>query len=157
MSKHAFKRGTPFWERGVRRQVVPHLGPCYEWVGAHHPNGYGEFREHGQLIRAHVRAYELTYGPVPSGLWVLHRCDNPACFEPAHLYAGTVKDNARDAARAGHLSRGSGEDAVLAKFSDALIAHARQLRAHGWLLREIAVATGISESHLSRICRQKVR
>jgi hypothetical protein len=99
MSRYTFKRGTPFWQRMKRT-----AHGCLEWQGARHQKagepdkgGYGEFRENGKLIRAHRRAWELHHGtPIPAGLAVLHACDNPPCCEPAHLYLGTVRDNAHD-------------------------------------------------------------
>jgi hypothetical protein len=68
---------------------------CWEWQGRkNRTDGYGIFRER----LAHRHAYELAYGPIPTDKpCVLHRCDRPACFRPAHLFAGTQTDNMRDA------------------------------------------------------------
>lgn len=76
----------------------PNERGCREWIGARDKNGYGRFTPHfGQKQEAaHSFAYQLTVGPIPAGLWVLHHCDNPPCVEPSHLYAGTAVDNARD-------------------------------------------------------------
>jgi hypothetical protein len=157
VTKFAFPRGTPFHERLVARLVVPALGPCLEWQGAHHPQGYGEFREDYKLVRAHVRAFELANGPVPPGLLVCHRCDNPPCCEPTHLYAGTYADNARDAALAGSMSRGVGEAHAACKFTDAQVAAMRSMRNRGALLQQIADTFGAETSYVSRLCRREVR
>lgn len=77
---------------------------CWEWLGARLPKGYGFIqgtRWRGEDIpyrplRAHRVAYELAVGLIPDGMYVLHRCDNPPCCNPAHLFVGTAKDNARD-------------------------------------------------------------
>lgn len=69
---------------------------CWEWTGARIGKGYGELRINGKFHYAHRLAFELANGGIPDGLWVLHDCDNPPCANPAHLYAGTVVDNAND-------------------------------------------------------------
>lgn len=68
---------------------------CWPWVGgcAH---GYGAFSVEGQVYRAHRIAWVLARGPIPAGLWVLHRCDNPPCCNPSHLFLGTGEDNIQD-------------------------------------------------------------
>jgi len=89
-------RKTPFWDRMAPRLVVPALGPCLEYLGGRTPLGYGMVTVDGKKVYAHRHAYELTNGPLAPGALVCHRCDNPACCKPEHLYAGTASDNARD-------------------------------------------------------------
>lgn len=59
----------------------------------------------GRPTRAHRVAYHIHYGPVPDGMFVLHRCDHPWCANPAHLFVGTQKDNMADAKRKGRVYR----------------------------------------------------
>jgi hypothetical protein len=73
---------------------------CWEWTGAK-PNGrYGTLHLGGPVRRtglAHRISWMIHFGPIPDGLCVLHRCDNPGCVRPDHLFLGTKGDNNRDA------------------------------------------------------------
>ena len=87
-----------FWDR-VDKSGGPNA--CWEWQGYKLPKGYGEVSFKGKLFRAHRLAYEFGIGPIPEGKLVLHKCDNPSCCNPKHLYLGTYLDNARDCIQRG--------------------------------------------------------
>jgi len=75
---------------------------CWEWEGSRSGSrGYGCYS--GLYI--HRVAWAVTYGEVPPGMWVLHRCDNPPCFRPDHLFLGTCSDNVRDSVQKGRHSQ----------------------------------------------------
>lgn len=77
---------------------------CWVWVGRRNKSGYGEFYLHPYGRRlAHRVAYAMFNGDVPENVFVLHRCDNPYCVNPAHLWLGDQQDNIRDAAIKGRL------------------------------------------------------
>ncbi len=74
---------------------------CWLWDGAIGSDGYGRVRRSGRTYSAHRYAYRLFKGPIPEGLCVLHRCDEPRCINPTHLFLGTKLDNSRDMQRKG--------------------------------------------------------
>ena len=74
---------------------------CWEWKASRHPKGYGMFRFNRMSAYAHRIAWMLVYGQIPEGLYVCHRCDNPPCCNPDHLFLGTQKDNMLDSALKG--------------------------------------------------------
>jgi hypothetical protein len=75
---------------------------CWEWRGRSSPKGYGRWGE----FLAHRVAYELVKGPIPSGLIVRHKCDNPPCCNPRHLEVGTYADNSADCVARGRIAKG---------------------------------------------------
>ena len=74
---------------------------CWEWQKSKTVDGYGTIGFGGKTVRAHRLVWELTVGPIPVGLQVLHSCDNPSCCRPTHLFLGTQVDNIKDMCRKG--------------------------------------------------------
>lgn len=80
---------------------------CWEWAGHRTGRGYGRIGVSGRLMYSHRLAYEAWVGPIPDGMHVLHRCDNPPCINPAHLFLGTDAENVRDRDGKGRTARGA--------------------------------------------------
>ena len=79
---------------------------CWEWE-ARKDKGYGRIRHGCTHLLAHRVSYELFVGPIPDGLHVRHKCDNPGCVNPHHLEIGTHADNMRDKMGRGRQAKGS--------------------------------------------------
>jgi hypothetical protein len=93
-------------ERLLKNSSVGAANQCWEWRAARHGFGYGVLRIDGKNFLAHRIAYQLANGPIPTGLVIRHRCDNPSCVNPGHLVAGTHADNMQDAVDRGRFPRG---------------------------------------------------
>jgi len=94
------------WERVDKNgPIPPHrpgLGPCWPWTGSVDAKGYGTIRVGEKIQKAHRVAYVLANGSIPDDKpMVCHRCDNPPCCRPEHLFAGTAVDNGKDMAAKG--------------------------------------------------------
>jgi hypothetical protein len=86
-----------FWDK------VDVKGPddCWEWQAFKNEQGYGRFYFNGRLHGAHRVAYQLTYRDFDQSLDCCHKCDNPSCVNPEHLFLGTEKDNIDDMMKKG--------------------------------------------------------
>ena len=68
---------------------------CWEWQGTMHHSGYGCFKQQGKFAYTHIASYRAFNGPT-NGMFVCHRCDNPKCCRPDHLFLGTHQENMDD-------------------------------------------------------------
>ncbi len=87
------KKSTPesFWRK------VKKSDGCWIWMASRNkPSGYGQVGYQGKHTSAHRLSYYLSYGDIPSGMCVCHKCDNPFCVRPDHLFLGSPTDNMRD-------------------------------------------------------------
>ncbi len=129
-------------------------GGCWNWVGRYSWAGYGATYFGGKHWRAHRLSYEAFVGPI-GDKHVLHRCDNPRCVNPAHLWLGLPADNAADKARKGRTGREkrSGEKNVNAKLTDDDIRNIRTSNATGGAL---ARQLGVSRALVNMVRRNEI-
>lgn len=144
---------------------VEDVGECWMWKG-NVSRRYGRLYIAGRTIRAHRYAWEAVYGPVPDGLVVCHRCDQPLCVRPDHLFAATPAENNADRAAKGRSAKGDrhparmhpetrprGEAHGMAKYTAQQIQGAKAMIDAGHTLNDIARLTGINKSTLSKVKR----
>jgi len=91
-----------FWSK-VHKQP----GGCWLWVGATNSDGYGKLWNGHKTTDAHRVSWEISNGPVPAGMCVLHKCDNPPCIRPSHLFLGSNQENSLDMKRKGRSASGA--------------------------------------------------
>lgn len=100
-----------FWSK-VDKSIV---SGCWIWKAYKNPAGYGQVRVKTIAYLAHRFSYELAFGPIPPTINVLHKCDNPPCVNPDHLFLGTLTDNNQDMCRKGRHGKNVGESGHLKK------------------------------------------
>lgn len=94
----------PINERFFEKVFKNPVTGCWEWQGAHGLDGHGQFVvEHKKVIASRF-SWELVHGKIPEGMNVCHKCDNPPCVNPDHLFLGTQSDNIRDCVSKGRLN-----------------------------------------------------
>lgn len=92
-----------FWKRTNKQgRIHKEYGQCWEWMAGKLPAGYGRFAND----LAHRYSYREFVGEIPTGVSVLHKCDNPSCVNPDHLFLGTQQDNLKDMRDKGKQVRG---------------------------------------------------
>lgn len=143
----------------------PNTG-CFLWTGAVNHKGYGVFTIDGKSISAHRASWELSYGEIPSGAHILHRCDTPACVNPRHLFPGTAADNMADKVAKGRAASGDANGARLrpdrlargeahgqAKLTAASVRAIRAAVDDGTSMRSLARRFGVSPRTIGRIAK----
>lgn len=123
---------------------------CWEFAGALNSDGYGSFGMGGKVIGSHRAAWIFAKGKIPAGKHVLHRCDNPSCCNPNHLFLGSHIDNMRDRRAKDRIPRG--ECAGNAKLTEAQV---REIRSASGAQRAIGRRYGISGPQVHMIRSRK--
>lgn len=150
-------RDMPIAERFWLR--VDRNGPngCWLWTAGMFSDGYGAFSIGRKPHKAHRVAWELANGPIPLGMVMCHRCDTPACVNPAHLFPGTWAENSHDRDAKGRTSRISGSDRWSSKLTEAAVLAIRTRYATGGVTQQaLADEYGVSFQLISLIVNRKI-
>ena len=91
-------KGSSTYEKVVLNIKINNKTECWEFQGSLSETGYSKVRDSqkDKMVRGHRVVWEYHNGPIPNGMCVLHKCDNPSCVKLEHLFLGTQKDNMRD-------------------------------------------------------------
>lgn len=152
-----------FWSR------VETTGPCWLWAGPTMTSGYGKATINRRTISTHRLAWEMVFGPIPKGLFVLHRCDVRICARPSHLFLGTHADNMADMAAKGRAVSGDrhafrchpeskpvGERHGCAKLTEEQVREIRRIYAEETITqRELAKRFGVCQRTVVTIIHRK--
>lgn len=132
---------------------------CWEWQGYRLPSGHGQIEGADRRVTTtHRAAWETTFGPIPDGLLVRHKCDNPPCVNPEHLELGTAADNSRDAVERGRNARGFALPQTVLSIADVTAIRSRYRvftipgrRGRHSNRNELATEFGVSPGHIKEI------
>jgi len=143
------------WARFCEK--VQRTRSCWEWVGARTgpsstcKGGYGVIglgRSGEGEMYVHRLSWEFYKGPIPSGMCVLHKCDNPACVNPRHLFLGTRADNNRDRAKKGRGNHPKGEQHPRARLTERQVL---RIRKNSGSSARLALQYGVSKTTIRSI------
>lgn len=147
-------RSSRFWSL-VGKAAEPN--GCWEWLLYKTQKGYGQYQWDGRLELTHRLAWILERGPIPIGMQVCHKCDNPSCVRPGHLFLGTAKDNTADMIKKGRSyfpgptnpATGKNHGRGSAKLTADQVREIRAIRDVQY--KEIAKQYNVHPSQISRI------
>jgi hypothetical protein len=129
---------------------------CWEWTKSCHRDGHGQWHpKDGETESTHRAAWRLMKGPIPFGLQVLHKCDNPPCCNPDHLFLGTATDNANDmwSKGRGRPGRKIGEEHRSCKLTEAQVI---EIRASTERNADIARRFNVSKNTIGAIKKLRI-
>jgi hypothetical protein len=144
-----------FWPKVDKNGAIPShrpdLGPCWTWkadCGAR--RGYGRLLLKGiKRDLAHRLAWKLTYGEIPAGLFVCHKCDVPNCVNPHHLFLATNEENTRDRHRKGRSARA--ERIHRTVLTTEIVESIRKELADGSMSKDLAAKYNVTKSAIQHI------
>lgn len=144
-----------FWEK------IDKSGYCWVWLASTDTKGYGLIGiSSGKTKLAHRYSYFLEYGEIPKGQLVLHKCDNPPCVNPDHLFLGSHTDNARDRSAKGRNNRANqkGENCYLSKLTYQQVVEIRKAYHPNkfGIIKKIADKYGITAGYCGKIINNRV-
>ena len=157
------RSGESIRDRLLRKSTVVECG-CRAWNGARNKRGYGWLTVRGISHMEHRVSFQEFVCPIGDGLFVCHRCDNPSCINPDHLFLGSPADNSRDMSIKGRSTKGtlrpgtgpSGESNVRAKLTRELVTAIRLKADCGAPLVDLARDFNVTPSTICKIVKRQI-
>jgi hypothetical protein len=141
-------------EKILQRKLIDNLTGCWNWTGSKDGKGYGMVMRNGRTWRVHRVVYVHYFGDIPEGNLVCHKCDNPSCFNPDHLFTGTILDNNRDREEKGRGADRHGEKHGMSKLTNEQVMEIRQI-GRTMSQRKIGKLFGVSHCMVGYILKRK--
>lgn len=142
----------------LKEKTVVQKGPleteCFIWIGTKNEDGYGSISYKAKLCRSHRLSWLFHFGPIPKKMEVCHKCDNPSCWNPKHLFLATHAENMRDAAIKKRAMGHKGEDHPNSKLTEAQVLEIREKfkRGNG---RILAKKFGVSDNNIYMVASRQ--
>ena len=127
---------------------------CWIWFGPKNSQGYGQFSFNGYNYRAHRFIWSYFNGEQPAKMCICHKCDNPSCVKPSHLFLVTYSENRIDAIKKGRIVAKCGEDHPRAKLTNKDVAKIREI-GRKVTLREMGKEFGVNITSIDRVILNK--
>lgn len=148
-----------FWDDVDKNGPLhPIHGQCWQWTGCIGTRGYGQCYDGrgNSPCRSHRMAWRLTHGSLDPSIRVLHKCDNPLCVNPDHLFLGTDHDNMVDKVQKNRHNPPVGERHGMSKVTEDIAVMIRSLyRDYKITQPELAEIVGVSQQQISKIVRNQ--
>lgn len=132
------------------KRVDKVCGPCWIWKTGKDKDGYGFFNLRKKTYKAHRWSYEKFIGPIHSGMCICHKCDNPSCVNPDHLFAGTTQENTADKVKKRRQAMGGAHG--MSKITEDIVVEIIEMNNTGSFLQtDIAAKFGITNQQVNNI------
>lgn len=138
-----------FWSKVIKKE-----NGCLEWNGSKR-NLYGRIGYKGKILSCHRLSWEWQNGEIPKGLQICHKCDNPSCVNPDHLFLGSHTENMRDCFNKNRNNNRKGSNNSNSKLNEHIVSVIRNEYLKDITLNEISKKYNVSKSTISRILKNK--
>ena len=129
---------------------------CWVWFGSKDSDGYGAFWIANKKWRTHRFSYQFHFSSIPKGQCVCHRCDNPCCVNPSHLFIGTFSDNNRDRMKKGRNRDQRGERHNMVKLTESQVLEIRSRPYYRGITYALAKEFGVKPTTICLIRHGKI-